>query len=243
MWQDVDMAMVRQRLAEELKRPGQTARGLSLRAGLGADAIRDIMRGKSKTIELGTLTALAKVIGFDASEFVGPQPQPASAAPLAEYRIDMFNWPKDIPVSGTVLGAALQFRSDGQIVMVERTEITSSDPIDYVRRPPALANAKAAYALYVVGSSMEPRYEQGELIYVDPRRPPSIGDHVVVQLRDGNGHDGDEQVVSALVKRLVRRTSTHLELAQYNPAQTFSVPLSAVKQVHRVVPWGELVSI
>lgn len=243
MWQGVDMAMVRARLAEELERPGQTARGLSLRAGLGPDAIRDIMRGKSKTIELSTLTALSTVVGFNASDFVTAPAQPITPKSPADLKLDIYNWPKDIPVSGTALGASLQFQSDGRLEMVEQTEISHSDPIDFVRRPPALINSKATYALYVVGSSMEPRYQQSELIYVDPRRPPAIGDHVVVQLRDGSGHDGEEQVVSALVKKLVRRSSTDLELEQYNPPMTFTVPLSQVKQVHRVVPWGELFSV
>ena len=150
-------------------------------------------------------------------------------------------WPRDVPVLGTATGAALvRQEAEGQIE-IEQTILELTETIGTVARPPAFAANRNLYALYIRGYSMEPRYEEGELIYVDPRRPPSIGDHVVVQLRDGNGHDGEDRVVMAVIKRLVRRTASGIELEQYNPRMTFRLPIEAIAHVHRVVPLGEIV--
>ena len=49
------------------------------------------------------------------------------------------------------------------------------------RRGPAnLGGVRAAYAIYMVGDSMEPRYEQGWLLHVNPFKPPTRGRDVVV---------------------------------------------------------------
>jgi phage repressor protein C with HTH and peptisase S24 domain len=77
---------------------------------------------------------------------------------------------KDIPVLGTV-----ECGSDGAFNLNE-------GPIDHVRRPPGQMNRKGIYCIYVEGSSMEPVYETGDLVYVDPHRPPQAGRDVVIQL-------------------------------------------------------------
>jgi phage repressor protein C with HTH and peptisase S24 domain len=63
---------------------------------------------------------------------------------------------------------------------------------------------------------------------------------VVVQLRNGSGHDGAEVVVCAVIKRLVRRSSGSIELEQYNPAARFQLPLEKVAAIHRVVRLNEI---
>jgi hypothetical protein len=72
---------------------------------------------------------------------------------------------------------------------------------------------------------------------VDPRRPPGPGDDVVVQLTDGNG---GRDVVTVLLKQLVRATAAYVELAQFNPPLTFRVPRGQVARLHRVVSLAEL---
>ena len=90
---------------------------------------------------------------------------------------------------------------------------------------------------------MEPRFESGDLIYVDAKRPAAPGDDVVVQLRDSTGHDGDDQVVSAMIKRLVRRSGNSIELRQYSPELRFILPMTKVAAVHRVVKLSELMGV
>lgn len=237
----IEMERVRAVLTAHIAKPGESARGLALRAGLGPDAVRDILRNKSGQARVDTLAAIAKAMGGDLSIFSAGEPASVSAPP--PLYPDVQSWPKDVPVHGTALGGDLALDAVTQAMQVEQTVLEFADTIEMVRRPPSFSGNRALYAVYVAGSSMEPRYEPGDLLYVDPRRPPAIGDDVVVQLRDGNGHDGDDRVICALIKRLVRRTGAGVELEQYNPPLRFKIAGEHIAAVHRVVKLGEVVGV
>lgn len=133
--------------------------------------------------------------------------------------------PLTVPVYGTVRGG-----SDGDFLLQSETIV------EHVRRPAGLAQLKEVYALNIVGDSMAPWGVEGDLIYVAPTRPPSPGCHVVVQLED----EKTGQVQSATVKKYLGRDATKIRLAQYNPAKEFSMPLSRVKAIHRVLTMREV---
>lgn len=148
--------------------------------------------------------------------------------------------PRDVPIFGTSLGASLDFDGRG----VEQTMLNSGETIGYLPRPTVLNGVRSAYGLYVQGSSMSPRYEDGETIFVTnskQARPPRIGDDVVVYLRDCEEDDGD-RASAVLVKRLVRRTASYVELEQFNPGVTFRLDANKVLRMDRVIPWAELLS-
>lgn len=117
----------------------------------------------------------------------------------------------------------------------EGWSLWNGDVVDYSARPPSLAGAPNGYATYVVGSSMEPRYHPGELIYVHPGKPVTNGAYVVVQVKPR----AEGEPPRALIKRLVRRTASKLTLEQFNPARNFDVALKDVVSVHRIVGSGE----
>lgn len=147
---------------------------------------------------------------------------------------------RDIPIYGTSLGAPRDFNGKA----IEQTMLNTGDVIGYLPRPPVLNGQEAAYGLYVQGSSMAPRYDDGDTIFAtDCRksRPPRIGDDVVVYLRDVDVDDG-ETAVAVLVKRLVRRSSSVIELQQYEPAMTFTIESDRVLRLDRVIPLRELLS-
>jgi phage repressor protein C with HTH and peptisase S24 domain len=50
--------------------------------------------------------------------------------------------------------------------------------------PPQLEGVAEARAVYVRGRSMEPRYYPGEIVYLNPLRPPNPGDFVFLTLRE-----------------------------------------------------------
>jgi phage repressor protein C with HTH and peptisase S24 domain len=109
--------------------------------------------------------------------------------------------------------------------------------LDYLGRPPSLADDPDAYAVEIVGDSMAPRFEPGERAFVSPRAPVRPGDDVVVQLNangDPEHSDIAGQVTEVLIKRLVRRTAKFVELRQFNPDLTFQVPIDRVWRIHRV---------
>jgi phage repressor protein C with HTH and peptisase S24 domain len=238
-------------LIEKLKASGLTQAKIGAAIGKDRTAVTRLFKGERQlqVREIKILSDLLQahsnpIVAADSTrDFAGAVPPTnvrfAEGVPSALDQAHL--WPRDFPVVGTALGADLQFEDEGRPLLIEQTEIMVADTIDFIKRPPALAGTKRAYALYVIGSSMEPRFDPGTLVYVDPRRPPSINDDVVVQLRDGNGHDGDDRVVCALLKRLIRRSANYIELAQYNPNLTFKVPMTQVSEIHRVVPFSEII--
>jgi phage repressor protein C with HTH and peptisase S24 domain len=98
-------------------------------------------------------------------------------------------------------------------------------PIGYTPRPANLAGVRGAYAIYMVGDSMEPRYEQGWLLHVNPFKPPTRGRDVVVYKK------GD----AVLIKQFVRWDDDALVLRQLNPPQELRVPRADVIECHLVV--------
>ena len=98
-------------------------------------------------------------------------------------------------------------------------------PIGYTARPANLSGVKGAYAIYMVGDSMEPRYEQGWLLHVNPFKPPTRGRDVVVY----------KQGQAVLIKQFVRWEGDALVLRQLNPPEELRVPRAEVIECHLVV--------
>lgn len=116
--------------------------------------------------------------------------------------------------------------------------VAIEEPIGYEPRPPALAAVADAYALYVAGESMEPRYFSGEIVYVNPRRPCRTGDDVVVQVRERG-------IIVGYVKKLLRRTEEFVVCTQYNnpdPGKRIELryPTRNTEAVHRILTAHEL---
>lgn len=150
---------------------------------------------------------------------------PSNVRPSSSEAPDFRFLAKDIPVLGQA-----ECGSDGAFTL------NGGDPIDIVRRPPGLLNRKGIYCIYAEGSSMEPVYEAGDLIYVDPHRPPRAGRDVVIQLV-AKGPAGEER---CFLKRLVRRSGNRWRLKQFNPEKEFVLDDKDVRAVHLVLKNQEL---
>jgi SOS-response transcriptional repressor LexA len=111
----------------------------------------------------------------------------------------------------------------------------SGEIADYVLRPPTLAGATNAYAVYVAGSSMEPRYYVGELVHIHPGKPVTIGSFVLAQIRSG----GEGEPPRASIRRLAKRTATILRLEQLNPPKEIDVKVTDLLSLHRIVGSAE----
>ncbi len=102
-----------------------------------------------------------------------------------------------------------------------------------VLAPPTLSGIKGAYAVTVSGDSMSPRYEDGEVCFVDPTRRVKKGDFVVAQiLMDENGP------LLAYVKKFIRHNSEELVLEQFNPAKELRFSAKNVHSVHFIALAG-----
>jgi SOS-response transcriptional repressor LexA len=139
-----------------------------------------------------------------------------------------------IPVVGSALGMT-SFDPERDI---ETTELNVGDVLDHVRRPLSLASDASAYAVTVVGDSMWPRFRPGRRVIVSPKAAVSIGDDVIVQLR-GEGPQqaptNGDPITLVLIKELVRRSATFIELRQFNPDVTFRVETARVAAIHKVI--------
>jgi SOS-response transcriptional repressor LexA len=137
------------------------------------------------------------------------RPEPSSAEPAASTAPPGTDSPavdrvtalrRELPVLGAVKGGSDAFYfNDGE-------------PKEYVVRPPGLVGVSNAFALYVCGESMVPRYYAGEILYVNPNRPLTRGCFVAVEL---------------------------LVLAQFNPPKEIRLPTAQVKQVYLITGSGE----
>lgn len=139
-----------------------------------------------------------------------------------------------IPLVGSAMGVTL-FDPEKHI---ELTEIDMSDVLDHVARPASLAGDKKAYALTVVGDSMWPRFRPGRRVIVSPKAPVSIGDDVIVQLKGTSlqtAATSGDAITAVLIKELVRRSASYIELRQFNPDVVFQVPIERVANIHKVV--------
>ncbi len=112
----------------------------------------------------------------------------------------------------------------------EQEMFLSDGPVDYVPRPHVLERVKEAYAIYMVGDSMSPRYEPGFTLYVNPFKPPRPGNGVVVYKKND----------SVLVKRFKALTADALIVEQLNPARELRIPRSEVAHIHLIVHVDEV---
>lgn len=128
-----------------------------------------------------------------------------------------------LPVLGEAVGGDNgQYAFNGQV-------------LDYVACPPSLANVPNAYAVWIDGESMYPRYKSGELVYVHPGKPARRGDDVIVQIKPRDEH----MPPRGFVKELVGFVGDKLVLKQYNPDIRIEFPRSDVISIHPITFSGK----
>lgn len=100
--------------------------------------------------------------------------------------------------------------------------------------PASLNDVEGAYAVYIAGSSMEPRYYAGEVAFIHPRKPVNKGHFVVAQIATTEG-----EAPLAFVKRFVSMDDKRLKLEQFNPRKFLEFPRKLVVSVHRILMAGD----
>lgn len=222
---------IAKRIQQRLDELGLSARAASLQATGSDGTIRMILSGKTANPRSDTLAKIAPVLGTSVEWLMGESsaPSPRSEVRPADVPLpDRYAMPRDVPVFGTVAGSEL---GKGAFQL-------TSDVVEYVRRPPGLATVKDAYALYVEGESMVPKFEPGELVYVHPHRKVTRGDYVVIQ-----EPDTDNGEPRGFIKQYVRQTAKLLETRQFNPDTDIKFVLRPGMKWHRVMTLAELMGL
>jgi phage repressor protein C with HTH and peptisase S24 domain len=149
---------------------------------------------------------------------------PPQSAPNAVIASNIsFEGHVKIPLYGHAVGGL-----DGEFML-------NGNKLDDITAPPALTNVRGAYAVTVAGDSMEPRYEDGETLFIDPHKRVSRGDYVVAQVQlEENGP------VYAYIKKFVKHNAKELVLSQFNPQKDLTFPHECVVSVDFVVMGGRI---
>ena len=120
-----------------------------------------------------------------------------------------FSPEKSLPVRGRAQGG-----NDGNVIVEE-------NPIDWTFRPADLQGVNDAFAVYVSGASMIPKYKNGDLVYVHPTRTITKGRYVLVETKEHKG----------FIKQFVAWRDDCLVLNQFNPDKEIILPKSEVLRV------------
>jgi len=122
----------------------------------------------------------------------------------------------DLPVYAAVEGGP------GELVI-------STEPIEYVARPWYLGQVKDGFGVIVVGESMAPAYNPGDMAIVHPKLPALIGKtHIFTQETVDGSFVGT-------IKKLVGQTPTEWKVEQHNPSKVFSLDKGLWTKAVRVV--------
>lgn len=217
----------RRLIRNAMQQKNVSAKELSKAAGKNHAYVQQYLeRGSPLALPEDARLAIAQRLGLSQSELKGPVRAPASRSterpnatigpvtPLGGSGVS-------IPVYGQAMGG-----DDGRFIF-------NGGKIADVLAPPALVSVRDAYAVYVVGDSMEPRYRAGEVAYVHPHMPVRKGDFVVVQIQPGENEPRE-----GYIKEFVSLDAKRLRLTQLNPRKTIEFPASQVVSVHRIIMAG-----
>jgi phage repressor protein C with HTH and peptisase S24 domain len=219
-----------------MREKGYTMKGLALASGTGETAVRDIIVGRSKRPSYDTLKKIADTLGCRPEDLTGVPPEPAAKpAPVkppmmapalppalpAELPPGIQAEPvdfgrPDLPILGRAQGGP-------QGVLMIPVE---QRPVDWTYRPPQLRGVADAFAIFVYDDSMDPRYRNGQILWIHPHMPLKQGDGVLI-IKTSN---------EALVKELIRRTAASLTVKEYKPKEReFSLAMEEIRQLYRIV--------
>jgi transcriptional regulator with XRE-family HTH domain len=151
---------IRERIEREMKAKGFSRRSLSSAAGLSESAVRDVL-DRTPNPGISTLERIAEALTIPVDELTGN--------------------PAKVPVLGDIgAGGAVLFVRDPN-------DELDADQYETVPRPPGAVGR--LMALRVVGDSMLPKYDPGDIIYVAREHegvlPAYLGTYCAVRTSEG----------------------------------------------------------
>jgi phage repressor protein C with HTH and peptisase S24 domain len=194
---------------------GYSPSGLAKQSGLDATSFNKSKRfsadGKPRWPSTESISRILAATGATMSDFLALMDENGDISPRA---------PKKgfIPLIGFAqAGAEGFFDEDGY---------PAGAAWDEVRFPESDINTNGAYALEISGDSMEPLYRNGDVLVTSPSSTIRRGDRVVVRTIGGE----------VMVKELVRKTATKIELKSLNPRhEDRSIPANDISWIARVL--------
>lgn len=110
----------------------------------------------------------------------------------------------------------------------------TSEYLDRIPAPASLMEVEGAFALYMPGTAMEPRYHEGEALFVNPKKLPRPGEYAVVL-----------HVVNPATDSLVWQIGRYERVdggkrifTRYN-GEDLQIPTSKIRAMQKIVATGE----
>jgi phage repressor protein C with HTH and peptisase S24 domain/DNA-binding XRE family transcriptional regulator len=182
-------------------------------AGASQQVIADIESGR--TLRPRQLFRIAEALGVAVGELDPSIRGDHGPAPVAgPYSLGLGR--KDLPIYSAAEGGG-------------GSMIVSWDPIEFVVRPSPLANIRGGYGIYVVGDSMVPAFEPGDIALINPHLPAAMNRDAVFFRTDRSA------ATEALIKRLLKASPREWRVQQWNPGRQFTLSRAEWNQCHIVV--------
>lgn len=204
---------LRERVKLAMATLGTDATGLARILGRGKDYVRDFMEGRKRSIDAIAL----QIIDREIQERAGARSVQFSSGfrPPPDFFGD-----RDLPVYSAAEGGP------GEMVV-------STEAIEWVPRPWFMKEVKDGFAILIVGESMEPAYEPGDMAIVNPRLTPLRNKDAIFTTGEHGGVAGGE--FKATIKRLVRSDAKSWHVRQFNEPREFVLERKDWPKALRVV--------
>lgn len=211
---------------DDVKRTsGKTQDDLAQALGIHRSNVSKMVNGK-QDIPPHYYATITAFIGKQPPYFSVPEvdaPIAPRPAPNASFPPRYQKFPDEtVPVMGQTVGGP-----NGKFVL-------NGQEVARVFCPPDLAGIEGAYAVQVYGTSMEPKFEAGETVWLHPYAPVRSGDYVVAQIL---GEEGEPP--ESYIKQFISKSSKVLRLKQFNPEEGESTDMEfdadKVFSVHKIV--------
>jgi|EndMetStandDraft_9_1072997.scaffolds.fasta_scaffold03368_7 hypothetical protein len=160
---------------------------------------------------------------------------------LAEipFRPRLTDAKKDIPLFASDVGSEIEFSSDGGKVKVRPFLVFADDPIMHAWRPFGLIGKASAYGFFVPVSGMEPAFDAGTPVLIDPVRTPKMWDYALVRLARMSEGQGRPVIMG----RVLESSGAYVKLRQYRPEIDFEIPMPEIESVHRVLSLEDVLGL
>lgn len=221
-------------LRELRQAAGLSQEKLAELAGTSQPQINKLEAGQRK-MTVDWAVKLAKPLGVEPAVLLGLDELPQPAIPSDEWAQRIRAHYKRRAEAAPPLLKAHPVSSESHENMpvraaarggVDQEMFLEDGPIDWVKKPDYLKNARDPYGMYVVGESMMPRFRPAQILHINPYKPPACGAGVIVVKRNQ----------AILIKEFVRRSPEGVVLREYQPeAREFTVAEEDLDTVHTVV--------
>lgn len=212
------------RIREHRERAELTMAALGEKIGTSKQQISKLEK-RQRPLTLAWMERIAKALDIPVIELLPPYTQ--VGVPLPAVTIDATPEgarPGLRPAGGLDWQVSMPLRETHRMPGSHEVFFKPQD-VTTVLRPTQLDSARDGYAFYVFDDSMQPRYDPGDLLYVNPHLPANPGRYVVITLRTN----------AVIVRCFVSWDGASLQARRLHPPEDIVIAAEAVLDVHTIV--------